>query len=757
MSETRRRILVVEDQRIISADLENTLGKLGYEVVGVAPSGEEAVGKAARLAPDLVLMDIRLRGVMDGIEAARVIRERFGTPVVYLTAYADEETIARARLTTPFGFIVKPFNPRELRAAIEIALYKHETDRLLDEERARRRVAEEYRLLIESIEDYAIFRLDPAGRIASWNVGAEQITGYDADEIAGRHVSVLYPDDAASALEQTLTRVEDEGRVEHEGWQERNDGQRFWGRITITAVRDGDDVVRGYAVVVRDLTERRAYEQALRESEQRFRTTVVHAPVPVMLHAEDGEVLAVSDALARSMGYPAERIVEVEDWLELTYGEHAAEARALARRAFREGRAETLELPVRVTSGEVQQWHLTVSEPVLMREGRRAVCIVAADVSKQRQAEQALQEAHRQKDEFIAMLGHELRNPLAAVRSATELLKLVAGDDPRYRRTQAVLERQTAHMAKLLDDLLDVSRIVSGRVHLDRAPIDLKAVLQETIAGQADAIGRRGQALVTNIAEEALWVCGDRVRLVQVFENLISNATKFTESSGKISISAHAEGDAVIVAVGDTGAGIDSVLLPHIFEPFRQAEQSLVRTPGGLGLGLAIVKGMVELHDGSVTAHSDGPGRGAMFTVRLPLVAQPRDQADSPMHRAPSCRVMVIEDNQDAAETLRMVLEALGHEVSVAYDGESALRLVSDFCPEVVLCDIGLPGAMSGYDLAPALRARSPGNPDGRALLVAVTGYGRPEDIRRAHEAGFDRHLTKPIGVADIEAILAER
>lgn len=749
MSERRRRILIVDDQRIIAADLEQTLARLGYSVVGVASAGEEAVRKAGELGPELILMDIRLRGDMDGIEAAGIIRERLDVPVVYLTAYADEETILRAKVTTPFGYVVKPFNERELRAAIEIALYKHETGRSLAEERARRRVAEESGLLIESVKDYAIFRLDPNGRVVSWNAGAERIQAYRADEVAGNHVSMFFPPEQVDAgtPEQVLTHAKRTGHAEHEGWWVRKDGVRCWASVTITALRIDEDLV-GFSAIVRDLSERRAYTRALRESEKRFRTAVIHAPVPMMLHAEDGEVLAVSEAVIEATGYRREQLRRSDDWIDLAYGERAADVRAFVEDAFNGDAPSPTELTVRLASGETRQWLFSVSEPLMLGGGRRGIVAVAVDVTKQRRAEEALQESHRQKDEFIAMLGHELRNPLAAVRSATELLKLTSNHDPKYQRVEDVLERQTVHMAKLIDGLLDVSRFVSGRISLERDILDLHDVLEESIADRGSQLQRRGLELSVDIEDGAFWVCGDRIRLAQVFDNLLANAIKFTPSPGHIFVSARRGGDEAIVTVRDTGVGIDAELLPYIFEPFRQAEQSLGRAAGGLGLGLAIVKGVVELHGGSVVARNRDD-RGAELTVHLPLASGPDEGPAKERDAGRRARVLIVEDNVDAADTLRAVLETLGHEVEVAYDAESALDVMRAFQADVVLCDIGLPGGMNGYDLARTLRAKGDKTP-----MVAVTGYGRPEDVRQAYAAGFDAHLVKPIAVAAIEDLM---
>lgn len=751
MSPTHGRILIVEDHRVLATELQKSLVELGYEVAGLAASGEEAVRLAGELGPALALMDIHLQGEMDGIEAAGILRERFDIPTVYLSALVDEETIRRASGTAPFGYLVKPFNEHQLRAAIEIALYKHETERIVAEERAHRRAAQEAGLIIDSVEEHAIFRVDTAGRIASWNTGAERINGYTAAEARGEPFARLFRPAEADADDQRdplLERAKREGRAEDEGWRLRKDGTRYWARTTIAALRTDDSHAIGYAVVVRDLSERRAYENALRESENRFRTAVTNAPVPMMLHAEDGEVLAVSQTVLELTGYSHEDLRTMNDWVERAYGDRAADIHAIVEDAFAGKPLEPTELPVRIANGETRRWLFSLSAPLDIGSGRRGLVVVAVDVTNQRRAEQALQESHRQKDLFIAMLGHELRNPLAAVRTATELLKMISRGDSKYQRIQEVLERQTGHMAKLIDGLLEVSRLVSGRISLERETLVLRNVLEETIQDRMGQVESRGIEVRTDI-EDDLWLRGDRVHLAQVFDNLLSNALKFTQPPGLITIIARREGEQAIVRIRDTGVGIDPSLLPYIFEPFRQAEQSLGRAAGGLGLGLAIVKGVVEVHGGTVSVASPGPNQGSEFTVCLPLSAAPADQpATSRRHGGPA-RVLIVEDNVDAADTLRTVLETIGNEVEVAYDGQSALNTARRFHPDIVLCDIGLPAGMSGYDVARELRAS-----DETAFLVALTGYGRPEDIRRAHEVGFDAHLTKPIAVAQIQDLL---
>src|SRR5262245_20651974 len=263
MSEAAHRILVVEDQRLIAADIENTLKKLGYVVVDNVSSGEDAISASDRLRPELVLMDVRLRGEMDGIQAAEIIRDRFNVPVVYLTAYADEETILRAKKTTPFGYLVKPFNERELRATIEIAFYTHQMERTLADERARRRGAEEFKILVDGVKDYAIFMVDVNGRVTTWNSGAERLKGYTAEEIIGRDISIFYPEEERQAAlpARVLETAARDGRYEEESWRVRKDGTRFWASVIITAIRNESGTLVGFAKVTRDLSERRLAEE----------------------------------------------------------------------------------------------------------------------------------------------------------------------------------------------------------------------------------------------------------------------------------------------------------------------------------------------------------------------------------------------------------------------------------------------------------------------------------------------------------------
>jgi signal transduction histidine kinase/CheY-like chemotaxis protein len=373
----------------------------------------------------------------------------------------------------------------------------------------------------------------------------------------------------------------------------------------------------------------------------------------------------------------------------------------------------------------------------------------------QRRAEQ-LADADRRKDQFVMMLAHELRNPLAPLRNGLQLLQASPNDGQAVEQARTMMARQVGHMARIIDELLDVSRILRGRIELRPERLDVGRLARTVLEDQRPALDRAGLTLEADLPELPVWVNADPTRLTQVLDNLLQNAVKFTDRGGKVTVRAWADAGRrqAMLAVRDTGAGIEPDLLPHLFEPFTQADRSLDRSKGGLGLGLSLVKGLVKLHGGEVHASSGGPGRGAEFVVRLPL--QPEPAAVSKMPAAPErdprrLRVLVVEDNRDTADTLKLLLEWFGYEVTVAYTGPSGVQTAKEWRPDVILCDIGLPG-LDGFGVARELR-RHPAT--AKALLIAVTGYGGEEDRLRSREAGFDAHLTKPADPGELRELLA--
>lgn len=376
---------------------------------------------------------------------------------------------------------------------------------------------------------------------------------------------------------------------------------------------------------------------------------------------------------------------------------------------------------------------------------------VRDELAERKRVEAALRESNERKDEFLAMLGHELRNPLSAIRNATQLMKVAPHNGDGLKKAYGVLDRQSLHMTRLIDGLLEVARIARGKISLAPETLDVGEILEATLQDRNAQAQKRQVELASDLSSEPIWVRADRSRLTQIFDNLIGNALKFTDPPGSIRVSLKREDEYAVIRVSDTGVGIRPEMLERLFEPFQQEEQDVARAAGGLGLGLALARGLVELQGGSIRGYSAGPGTGAEFEVRFPLFAAP--SASEPMAQpAPpiSCRVLIIEDNLDAGESLCALLEIKGYQATLVGTGAEAVEFLQSHGADVVLCDLGLPG-MSGYELARTVRAEESLR---EIPLVAVTGYGQPEDRRRTAEAGFDEHVTKPVEVEPLTVLL---
>lgn len=395
-------------------------------------------------------------------------------------------------------------------------------------------------------------------------------------------------------------------------------------------------------------------------------------------------------------------------------------------------------------------------EPLFDARGEVYGCVsVVVDLTERKLAEDALRNADRRKDEFLATLSHELRNPLAPIRNALEIMRLAGGDTALVEHARAIMERQLLQLVRITDDLLDVSRITQNKLDLRRERIDLRTVLEGAVEATRPLIDAERHALALDLPAEPAWLDADFTRLAQAFANLLNNAAKYTEPGGRIRIGAVVNRAEATITVADNGIGIPPAMLPSIFDMFMQFEGSRDRAQGGLGLGLTLVKRLVELHGGTIQAHSDGPGHGSEFVVRLPLAAADEVHATSPRVRSKTkahagCRILIAEDNPDAAEMLRIMLTVMGQEVRVAWDGIQAVAMAKTFEPQIALLDIGMP-RMDGYEAARRIRALL----GTRVVLVALTGWGQDEDIRRAREAGFDRHLTKPAEPEAFEELIA--
>jgi len=487
---------------------------------------------------------------------------------------------------------------------------------------------------------------------------------------------------------------------------------------------------------------------------------VARAPVPIAVaHDSECRFISANEALTRLLGVPSNLNIS------LTPGRHERPPYRIQRNgqdipvdelpmqyamAHRTHVANVIE----IVRGDGSVLHVQNDvEPLYDRQG--VVCgsvSVCVDMTERKRVEQVLRDADRRKDEFLATLSHELRNPLAPIRNALELLRRTGHDAALNERALAIMERQVRQLVRLTDDLLDISRITRNRIELRRERIDLRAAIRsavETIEPLSDVAGH---TLAVDLPSHPLWVDGDMARLAQALANLLDNAVKYSDRGGRIAVRATVEKGEAVVSVSDTGIGIDPAALPSIFEMFVQIEPTASRARTGLGIGLALAKQLVELHDGRIEARSDGLGAGTTMVVRLPIVAGVED-AEARVNRPPAaaaCRVLVAEDIPDAAEMLRLMIECMGHDVRVAADGAQAVEIAGEFHPQIALLDLGMP-RMDGYEAARRIRASL-----GRSVvLVALTGWGQEQDQRRAYAAGFDYHVTKPAEPDVIESLIA--
>jgi len=526
--------------------------------------------------------------------------------------------------------------------------------------------------------------------------------------------------------------------------------ERFW-TATSTPIfgADGELVCISHSNI--DVTDQVNSEAAVRESEKRFRAlTNATADVIYRMSADWSEMRRLE-----GRGFMKDTDSPKGNWLDdyIPPGDHALVQAGIAR-AMEGGAVLELEHRVWRSDGSCG-WTLSRAVPMFDAAGELYEWIGAAsDISERKAWEDKLRETDRRKDEFLAMLSHELRNPLAPIGAAAELLQRTKLDDGMLKRTSQIIGRQVKHMTALIDDLLDVSRVTRGLVELDQTVLDVSAVLHEAVEQVTPLIDARGHALALDLPPPGTQVLGDRKRLVQVVANLLGNAAKYTPEDGRLAVTAFAHGDRLHIDVLDNGIGMAPELAARAFDLFTQAERSSDRSSGGLGLGLALVKSLIELHGGEVACESAGAGQGSRFSVGLPLLHAPAAAVPVPDTQpgadAALLRVLVVDDNVDAAVMLAMLLEASGHQVQVEHDPLEALAATLANPPQVCLLDIGLPG-IDGLELARRLRAR-PGT--AHALLIAITGYGQDSDRQQILQAGFDHHLVKPIDIAQLYTLL---
>jgi PAS domain S-box-containing protein len=542
--------------------------------------------------------------------------------------------------------------------------------------------------------------------------------------------------------------------VRYEAWVPYRHGKPRWIQATYVPDADAAGRVQGFVALVQDVTEQKGADVALRESEEKFRRIVETANEGIWLLDENALVTFVNPRMSDLIGYTPEEMIGRPKWDFLLGRDRERVKQLFARR--RAGISEQLDVCFQHRDGR-PVWMLMAARPVLDETGVfRGTLDMFTDVTERKRLEAELEarvaelaSADRRKDEFIATLSHELRNPLAPIRNAVALLQQVESSDPAVDGIRSLLDRQVRQLTRLIDDLLDAARVSRNQLELRRQRVDLAEVVRSALESSLPVIEEAGHALEMELPDGPVPLYADPTRLAQVLTNLLNNAAKYTPRGGRIALAATTGDGEVTLSVRDSGIGIAPEDLPRVFELFAQVSTPLDQPDRGLGIGLALVRALVELHGGKVEVESEGLGRGSEFRVRLPLAGPPARAAASSAQSAPSgrkrgaLRVLVVDDNRDAAESLALLLRLRGHEVRQAHDGFEALAAATAFHPDAVLLDIGLPG-LNGYDVARRMRQEQWSR---RALLIAVTGWGQEGDKQRSREAGIDHHFTKPVDV----------
>ncbi len=650
-----------------------------------------------------------------------------------------------------------PLNSVAPQNATDLLLERQRTERELRETKeALQRQSEWLQITLSSIGD-GVICTDVEGRVTFLNDVGAALTGWTQAEAAGRPLPEVFQivnHDTRQEVENPALRALREGKIvglaNHTLLIARDGTERPIGD-SASPMRDGSGATVGAVLVFRDVTEHMRAE----ETQARLAAIVESSHDAVISKTLDGTIRSWNAEAERLFGHTAEEAVGRSITIIIP-PERLDEEHMIVDRLRRGERVEHFET-VRVTkTGRMIDLSLTIS-PIHDSTGRViGASKIARDITEQKRTAEALREADRRKDEFLALLAHELRNPLAPLRNGLEILRLAGADSNAASRARAMMERQLGHMVRLVDDLLDVSRISRNKLELRRSRVLLSDVLSSALETVRPVIEAAGHELITALPAEPIHLDADLTRLAQVFSNLLTNSAKYTDRGGRIELAAERRDSELVVSVRDTGIGIPADALPYIFEMFSQVDRSIERSTSGLGIGLALVKGLVEMHGGAVRAESGGAGKGSTFTVRLPLPENRQEPEDSEMSEGdagadrPRRRVLVVDDNLDSASSMEILLKLLGNEVRTAHDGLEALAAAEQFRPEVVLMDVGMPH-LNGYEATRRIREQ----PWGREMIViALTGWGQDSDKELSRQAGCNGHLVKPVDLAELEKLL---
>jgi PAS domain S-box-containing protein len=766
-------VLLVDDQPARLLTYEAVLSGLEVECVR-ALSGREALKQLLTREFALILLDVKMPD-MDGFETARMIREHpkwERTPIIFVTGMTITELDQRKGYEVgAIDYISVPVVPEILRSKVTVLVDLHQRRRhleALNSSLTKARTEQETRhasaLAERDAQLHAIFEhptetflvlqavRDPSGTIVDFryrdaNTNALELLGQSREQLLGCRLTEMFdPEQASRLIAKSSHVLQTRTMARYEAAFRDKD-------FFVTLFPMGPDCVVSSGT---NITERKRVEAALRHSEARYRALLDHAPVGVAHNSLDGKFEYVNRAFCKLVGYSPEELCAMR-WQDLTHPEDVARDQQMADQVVA-GKVDDYTVEKRYIRKDGSLVWVNLFGNVVPDEDGRAVQGVAIviDTTEQinsqrllRESEARLREASARKDEFLAMLSHELRNPAAAIGNAAQALSRLVNRE-KEQSLIGIVERQINQLGHLLDDLLDVSRITQGRIENNRERLTLQSCIDIAVETTQPLIQDKKHRLTLSMRPEPLWVDADKVRLAQCIANLLTNAAKYTEPGGEIHLRTIVEDHTAVVAITDNGIGMPVELIPGMFELFVQGERALDRSQGGLGIGLAVCRRLIEMQGGTVTGSSPGIGQGSTFTLRMPLANEMPDTAtDQSSNSGGPARVMIIDDNRDAADSLSLLLQLEDHATLTAYSGEDALSLVASFDPQFVLLDIGLP-EMNGYEVARRLKTLVP-----QARLIAVTGYGLAGDKQRSADSGFEAHLVKPVDLSDIRAAFA--
>jgi PAS domain S-box-containing protein len=640
-----------------------------------------------------------------------------------------------------------------------------------------------FRFFIETVKDYAIFVMDPTGMITSWNEGATRILGYTAEEaIGGSSARLFTPEDLANGLfERELRVAQNDGKANDENWLVRKDGTRFWASGVSTALHSRSGELQGFIKIFRDLTERKASEEAIQEQERRLHVALAAARMGTWRWDIPDDIQAMDSNLVRLFGLPPDPVSgSLEDFLRLIHPSDQDHVRTEFHDAVRE--AHDLDVEFRVVWPDGTVRYLKDQGEVFYSPDRRALfmtgaCVDITDLKlaeiekatlleAEQEARTAAERASRIKDEFVATLSHELRTPINAVLGWAQFIQRGHLEGADLQQAIEIIERNAALQAQLIADLLDMSRIVAGKLRLDLQSVDLAEVIEAALQSVLPSAIAKQIAFERVLDARAVPVTGDPARLKQVVWNLLTNAIKFTPAGGKVTVTLRRRRSSVELRVQDTGRGITPEFLPLIFQRFSQADTSTTRKAGGLGLGLAITKELVELHGGTITATSEGEGRGATFVIRLPITAmldnarktpaEHPETGDADSAEGPDVsgrRILVVDDEHDARLLVARILADRGAEVLSAGSAHEGWNLIEREVPDLIVSDIAMPGE-DGFEFIKRVRSLPPSR-GGDVPAIALTAFALAHDRARALHAGYDAHVSKPLDADELLACIA--